>query len=173
MSSHSSQSATNKAPVVAVDTGSSFSQDLQPARPSLGVSSRTRSRRSLVVKELNWTTSESSQADGTPGLPLNLAAEALEGNPEGAEREAEASVEVIEPPTIVLACEHMYSIMTPARLQSLLESCNPGCTLGFPKPGERCHRFDTLKPGTGYPKAVLSAQLFVRKNLHASARDHK
>ena len=160
MSSHSSQSATSKAPVVAVDTGSSFSQDLQPARPSLGVSSRTRSRRNLVVKELNWTTSESSKADGTSGLPLDPAAEALEGSPEEAEREAEASVEVIEPPAVVLACEHMDSIMTPARLQSLLESCNPGCTLGIWKPGERCHRFDTLKPGTGYPKAVLSAQFF-------------
>ncbi|XP_063945941.1 uncharacterized protein LOC135151422 [Daucus carota subsp. sativus] len=103
MSSHSSQSATSKAPVVAVDTGSSFSQDLQPARPSLGVSSRTRSRRNLVVKELNWTTSESSKADGTSGLPLDPAAEALEGSPEEAEREVEASVEVIEPPAVVLA----------------------------------------------------------------------
>ena len=84
MSSHSSQSATSKAPVVAVATGSSFSQDLQPARPSLGVSSRTRSRRNLVVKELNWTTSESSKTDGTSGLPLDLAAEALEGSPEEA-----------------------------------------------------------------------------------------
>ncbi|KAL1811046.1 hypothetical protein ACET3Z_021111 [Daucus carota] len=159
-SSHSSQSATSKAPVVVVDAGSSPSLDLQPAQPSLGVSSRTRSRRSLVVKELNWTTSESSQADITPGLPLDPAAEALEGSPEEAEREAEASLKVIEPPAVVLACEHMDSIMTPARLQSLLESCNPGCTLGIPKPGERCHRFDTLKPGTGYPKAVLSTQFF-------------
>ena len=28
------------------------------------------------------------------------------------------------------------------------------------KPGERCHRFDTLKPDTNYPNAVLSSQFF-------------
>ena len=61
---------------------------------------------------------------------------------------------------MVLACEYMNSIMTPARLQSLLESCNPGCTLVIPQPGERCHRFDNLKPETNYPNAVLSSQFF-------------
>ena len=103
MSSHSSQSATSKAPAIVVDTGSSFSSDHHLAQPLLGVSSRTRSKRSSVVKELNWTTYESGQADGTPGLPLDAADEALEGNPEETEREAEASVEVIEPPAVVLA----------------------------------------------------------------------
>ena len=100
-----------------VDTGSSPSLGLHPDQPLLGVSCRTRSKRSLVVKELNWTTSKSSQADGTAGLPLDAAAEALEENPEVAKWEAEASVEVIEPPTVVLTCEYMDSIMTPARLQ--------------------------------------------------------
>ena len=99
-----------------VDTGSSLSLDLQPTRPSLGVSSRTRSRHNLVVKKLNWTTSESSQGDGTPGLPLVAAAEALDGRPVEVEREAEASVEVVELPVVVLACEHMDCIMTTARL---------------------------------------------------------
>ena len=160
MSSHSSQSATNKAPVVVGDTGSSPSLDLQLAQPSLGVSSRTRSRRSLVVKQLNWTTSESSKAEGVLGPQVDAAADASEGNPEEHEREAEASVEVIEPPVVVLACEYMDSIMTPARLQSLLESYNPGCTLAIPKPRERCHRFDTLNLDTNYPNAVLSSQFF-------------
>ena len=88
---------------------------------------------------------------------MDAVADACKGNPEELEREAEASVEVIEPPAVVLACEHMDSIMTPARLQSLLESCNPSCTLVIPKPGERCHRFDILKPDTNYPNAVLSS----------------
>ena len=120
MSSHSSQFATSKAPVIMVDTGSSPSLDLQPTRPSLGVRSRIRSRRSLVVKELNWTTSESGKTEGGSGPQVDAAADASEGNPEELEREAEASVEVIEPPAVVLACVHMDSIMTPARLQSLL-----------------------------------------------------
>lgn len=77
-----------------------------------------------------------------------------EGNLDELKREAEASVEVVEPPAVVLAGEHIDSIMTPARLQSLLEFCNPGCTLVIPQPGERCHRFDSIKPGTDYPNAV-------------------
>ena len=115
MSSHSSQSATSKAPILVVDTGSSLSLNPHPTQPGLGVSSRTRSRRSLAVKELNWTTSESSRAEKTPGPQMDIVADS-EGVHEELEREAEASVEVVEPPVVVLACEYMDSIMTPARL---------------------------------------------------------
>ena len=79
MSSHSSQSATSKAPIVVVDMGSSPSLDPHPVQSSLGVSSRTRFSHSLVVKELNWTTSKSSKEEGTLGPQVDVAA-VLEGN---------------------------------------------------------------------------------------------
>lgn len=101
VSSHSSQSATSKAPLlIEVDTGSSPSLGPRPVHPSLGVSSRPRSRHSLPVKELNCTTSESSKTEGTPEPQVD-ALVAPEGNPDGSKREVGAFAKVAEPPAVV------------------------------------------------------------------------
>ena len=112
-----------------------------------------------MVKELNWTTSESSKAEDTID-PRGATLVFAEGSLNNPEREADASVESVEPLAIPLACENLDFIMTPARLQSILESCNPGCTFVLPQPGERCHHFDSLKSGTTSPNVVLSSQFF-------------
>ena len=116
VSSHSFQSGTNKAPLlIEVDTGSSPSLDLRPSNLARGISPMTRSRHILVVKELNWTTYESSKADDTLD-PWGASPVFVEGSLNNPEREAEASVESVERPAIPLACENLDSIMTPARL---------------------------------------------------------
>lgn len=50
--------------------------------------------------------------------------------------------------------------MSAEKLEELLESWNPGCTLVLLESGERCHRFDGLKPGKAIPCAILSYSYF-------------
>ena len=104
-------------------------------------------------------TSESSKAEETP-TPQATALGPDEGNPPSPQPEAEALIELVEPPIVLLACENLDSIMTPVRLQSLLESCNRGCTLVIPQPGERRHCFDSLRLETAIPNVVMSSQFF-------------
>ena len=82
------------APILVVDTGSSPSLNPHPTQPGLGVSSRNRYRRSLAVKELNWTTSESSKVEETPGPQMDIAA-ASDGVHEELEREAEVPLRLL------------------------------------------------------------------------------